>query len=565
MKKVLSVLLAAALLLGVASCGTQPAPVAPTESTPAASSGTSVPMENVGPKNSNPLSDIRVRMAISYAIDKQALIDGLMQGKAQPANVLMPNGDWKAEGLNDYAYDPEKAKALLKEANWDPNYTLDVVYYYGDQMTVDLMAAIQQYLADVGIKMTARKLEGDLASQLWVAPADPVNGPSAVKWDMAYAALAALAPHDYYNRFMTGFAANSYYPSDPAYDALLQATNETADLEKQKAAFKEVEKYENANVVELPLYYQPVFTTQSEKLDRGAAPYGNEQYNYDWAITTWTVKPDESGKSVMRTNGGPVEFFETPFYNPGLFMSTKVLYDHLLVADENLDAKAGQLASEYTVSDDGMTYEFTLRDGIKWHDGEPITAEDVKWTFECATQVAALHAVFNSTISSLEGYQEFKDGTADNISGIVIDGNKLTFQFAKVDPNALLTFTQFAPLPKKYFEGIDPLKIQQAPYFQNPVGSGPYKLKEVKMGNYATFVPFEEYWGGKAKIEEINMYPSGESDPNLVKNAASGVLDYAYTKAIEDVIALEQMPAMKVVAVDNRYTRLLYFNQYPKQ
>ena len=48
-----------------------------------------------------------------------------------------------------------------------------------------------------------------------------------------------------------------------------------------------------------------------------------------------TSVTNASGKKVLKTNGGPVEFFETPFLNPGLFMSTKVLYDHLIVADED--------------------------------------------------------------------------------------------------------------------------------------------------------------------------------------------------------------------------------------
>ena len=132
----------------------------------------------------SPLADPRVRQAIAYAIDMEALIDSLMEGRASVANSLTPDGEWKVDGLNPYEYNPEKAKQLLKEAGWDPNTVLDVVYYYGDQETVDLMAAIQVYLDQVGIKMNARKLEGDLAAQLWMPPADPVNGPSAVDWDL---------------------------------------------------------------------------------------------------------------------------------------------------------------------------------------------------------------------------------------------------------------------------------------------------------------------------------------------------------------------------------------------
>ena len=77
----------------------------------------------------------------------------------------------------------------------------------------------------------------------------------------------------------------------------------------------------------------------------------------------------------MYKNGGPVEFFEGPFVNPATSTMPylKLLFDRLIIADEKLNPKKGQLASEYSVSKDGLTIEFVLRDGIKWHDGVPMT------------------------------------------------------------------------------------------------------------------------------------------------------------------------------------------------
>ncbi len=514
--------------------------------------------------NENQLSDPRVRQAMAYAIDMQAIIDSLMAGKATPAAVMAPPGAWRAEGLNMYEYDPDKARELLKEAGWDQSRVLDVVYYYGDQMTVDLLTAIQAYWADVGIQMTMRKLEGDLASQLWVPPEDPVNGPSAVAWDVAYAAVAALSMGDYYDRYQGGYSSNSYTPTDEKMDALIAATNKTSNVEEQIAAYHELERYENEIEMNIPLYHQPVFIVQSDRLDRGSAPYGNDQYLYNWDIVNWDIKADVSGKKVLRTNGGPAEFFETPFFNPGFLMSQKILFDRLIVADENLSPAQGGLASEYALSEDGLTLEVTLRDNIKWHDGESITANDVIGTVELATKVKT-NPVLMTTFQALEGFEAFAAGTADHITGMTADGNKITFKFAKTNPNILLTFTQFAPLPIKYFENVDPALIQQAAYWQAPIGSGPFKLTEVKMGEYAIFARFDEYYGGKAKIDEVRLYPSGESDPNLVKNAAAGQVDYAYTKSVQDVLALETMENMKVTPVDVRYTRVLYINKFPKK
>ncbi|GAB6168441.1 ABC transporter substrate-binding protein [Clostridium carnis] len=267
---------------------------------------------------------------------------------------------------------------------------------------------------------------------------------------------------------------------------------------------------------------------------------------------------------IMYSNGGPVEFFETPWLNPGSYTYSKVLYDHLIAADADLKPGKGQLAKEYKLSDDGKVLVFELRDDIYWHDGEKITPQDVKWSIEYSMKTAVANPVFSNTFKAIQGAKEYLAGNAKELSGIVIDGNKITITFEKVAPDALLTFTQFAPLPAKYFEGVDPLKFQQAEYFQNPVGSGPFKIKEVKMNDYTTLEPFDKYYNGVADYT-IHLTPSpGDSDANLVNNAKSGMVDYAYTKSVADVKALKETDSVKLTKVDVRYTRLLYANKFNK-
>lgn len=516
--------------------------------------------------NSNPLSDVRVRQAIAYAIDMDTICDTLLEGKAIPADSLTPNGDWKVEGLNNYAYNPEKAKKLLKEADWDSNYVLDVVYYYKDQLTVDLMSVIQQELAEVGMKANFRRLEGDLAAQLWVKPDDPVNGPASVKWDLAYAANAALAVHEYYNRFKGGATSNSNQPTDEKLDELIAATNATADVDKQKVAFYKLQKYFNEQLFAIPLYYQQVFVYKNNRVDRKGIPYGNEQYAYDSRIIDWDVESNKNGEHVLYSNRGPVEYFDEISVNPSLTNPNKFLFDRLVIADDNLSPKKGQLASKYTVSEDGKIITFVLRKGVTWHDGEPFTAEDVKFTVEYLSKIPTLNAVPGQTFSSLEGYDDYINGNSDEISGIVIDGNKVTFNFIKVAPNALLTFSQWAPLPKHLLKGSDTLRPQQDPYWQAPVGTGPFKIDKVNMNDYAVFTRYEGYWDktGTGNIEKIQLYPSGDSDPNIVVNAEAGKLDYGFSKSVEEAKAIEKMENMEVIPVNIRYTRLFYVNKFPK-
>lgn len=236
----------------------------------------------------SPLADARVRQAVRYAIDMSTICETLFQGAAVPADVLIPGESDKAEGLNSYEYNPEKAKELLAEANWDPNTVIKTVYYYTDQATVDLMTAIQAYLADVGIKMEFELLEGDLGSLLWTAPADQTNGPRAVDWDMCYAANAALSLHEYYDRYRTGSATNSHTPEDPKLNELIDATNASADVAKQLEAFKTLTEYENESMFTMALYYQPIFLITSDKL--GDVQKGNPQFCINWDIQNWNIQ-----------------------------------------------------------------------------------------------------------------------------------------------------------------------------------------------------------------------------------------------------------------------------------
>ena len=256
-------------------------------------------------------------------------------------------------------------------------------------------------------------------------------------------------------------------------------------------------------------------------------------------------------ENVLYTNGGPEEFFEVPWLNPGTFVYNKVLYDRLILADENLTPVAGegQLAESYEVSEDGMSIKFVLREGLTWHDGAPITPEDIKWSIEYSVQTPILNPVVRSTFEAIED--------------IVIDGNTVTVNFARLAPDALLAFTQFSPLPMKHLENVDPNAIQQAPFFQSPIGSGPFKVEEVKMNNYTTLSPNENYWDGVADYS-MQLSPSaGDSDANFVTNAKAGKLDYGYTRSIADVKALEGEEGLTIEQVDVRYTRLFFLNKFP--
>jgi peptide/nickel transport system substrate-binding protein len=96
-------------------------------------------------------ADVRVRQAFLYAIDRQAIAETVLQGTAQVVPCIGAFPSMYPEGLNDYAYNPELARQLLSEAGFDTSQPIEVVTYYDSQFHSDALAAVQAFLADVGV------------------------------------------------------------------------------------------------------------------------------------------------------------------------------------------------------------------------------------------------------------------------------------------------------------------------------------------------------------------------------------------------------------------------------
>ena len=281
-----------------------------------------------------------------------------------------------------------------------------------------------------------------------------------------------------------------------------------------------------------------------------AAPAETKAPEETKAQAVATEPAGEEGPKTMYAITGPSEVFEIPWFNVGPHTWVKVMYETLIGMDAKGDATTNTgMAESYTFADDGMTASVTLREGLKWHDGEPVTPEDVVWSFE-------------TMVNLTDPVQALVLGGAKNIKSMTIEGNTINFEFDHVNVTQLQAFTQFHILPKHCFEGQDVTSLQSNEHFQHPIGSGPWKLESVVMGEYCNLVPFEDYWAGHA---DFNIYitPSHiDADPNFVTKVLDGKLDYAYTKTYADVQALEGVAGVTVTPVSVLYTRWINFNQF---
>ncbi len=169
----------------------------------------------------------------------------------------------------------------------------------------------------------------------------------------------------------------------------------------------------------------------------------------------------------------------------------------LLKFDVNLELQP-DLATSYTVSDDGLTYTFTLRDDVCFSDGSPFTAEDVVFTYLTARDGGASML----DLTKLESAEALDD---------------LTVQFTLSE-----AYSSFASITGKL--GIVPAALyDEETYRSEPVGTGPFTLLQWNAGQQIIIAPNEYYYGTISSFEQITLlFLDGET---ALTNAQSGQLD----------------------------------------
>ncbi|MDC7244467.1 MAG: ABC transporter substrate-binding protein [Sphaerochaetaceae bacterium] len=188
-------------------------------------------------------ADVRLRQALRYAIDVETMLDAIYPG-AKPATTLLPQTWTHPDDLNDYAYNPEKAKELIKAAGWSGR-TVDFVYHYQDEQSRNLIVAIQQYLDKVGIHIEPRKMDPAGLNALYLSGdfdmgllgqgmgLDPAGGEIVVK-------SGEIRAHGY---------------SNPEVDELFQEGKALAEQSERAPIYQKISKILNEELPQIYLWY----------------------------------------------------------------------------------------------------------------------------------------------------------------------------------------------------------------------------------------------------------------------------------------------------------------------
>ncbi len=164
-------------------------------------------------------------------------------------------------------------------------------------------------------------------------------------------------------------------------------------------------------------------------------------------------------------------------HNTTAYFSFQVLenvFDTLVEPDENLEM-VGALADDWTISDDQLTYTFTLRNGVTWHDGSEFTADDVVYSYRRIIDGALSNAWRLAAIDTIE---------APDPQTVVITVGEPT-------PDLLANLGNFKGLAIVQQANVDSGEIQS-----RPIGTGPFKVAEYVSGDHIALTSNPDFWGG---------------------------------------------------------------------
>jgi peptide/nickel transport system substrate-binding protein len=190
------------------------------------------------------------------------------------------------------------------------------------------------------------------------------------------------------------------------------------------------------------------------------------------------------------------------FQRVGIIMNVN-MYDSLLHKTPKL-AYEPSLATEWRALDD-TTWEFKLREGVKFHNGDTFSAEDVKFSFD---------RVLDPTTKSPQY------GNVRAVKEIrIIDDSTIHLVTDKPFPLLLERLVFFPIIPKKYFEKVGGQVFAE----QAPVGTGPYKFVEWKRDQYLHLERFADHWRGPAPIKHFIIRVIPETSTQIAELKTGGV------------------------------------------
>ncbi len=246
------------------------------------------------------------------------------------------------------------------------------------------------------------------------------------------------------------------------------------------------------------------------------------------------------------------------------YMVPMNVFDTLFTFKKNEDGSTqieNDLAEEYELSADGLTYEFTLRDGVVFSDGTPLMASDVKYTFE--RMLTLPDSAQTDYALVIDGAQDLMDGKADSLRGITVEDNR-HFSIKLAKPFAGFIASLATPSTSIFSEK---LVTEAGDDFgsipEKTIGTGPYIIKEWTKGSGLVFEYNPRYWGEEPSVKRVEV---SIMDPQVMNMAfQKGDLDILDCMLIDSAIVKSTYKTDqykdRIVSIDRLGLNFLILNE----
>lgn len=219
--------------------------------------------------------------------------------------------------------------------------------------------------------------------------------------------------------------------------------------------------------------------------------------------------PKKGGTLLVGLGNDPISFNPNAYADDDYYHIAMNIFNRLIKLN-NKQEIVPDLAKEWTVSDDGKEIVFYLRENVKWHDGEPFSSKDVKFTFDT---IIEQKGQISSSLASIEEVTTPDDYT-------------VVFKLKENDSSLMRYLAWYACfiIPEHLYAGTDWL---ENPANQNPVGTGPFKFSEHKKGVNVTIVRNDDYWGDIPYLDKVvyQIIPDGNTALQALYNGELDVLE----------------------------------------
>ncbi|MGC9469774.1 MAG: ABC transporter substrate-binding protein [Anaerolineae bacterium] len=557
-RKSLFSMLAAFVLFGVllSACGTPTPTAAPTEepteeATPAP---TATPEEEPEPEATEPAAEPQplwtpaLKQAFAAAIDREVLVDRVFEGRNTPAYHMVPEGyPYATEPFLDKYGTRDLAMAieLLEGEGYteDNPFEFDLWYppeHYGTT-TADVMQVLKEQLEETGLMVV------NLNTQNW---AEYVN--SFVEGEAYPVFILGWFP-DFADpdNWLTPFASCIQSPDngvnycDERMDSLLQQAAAASDPDVRADLYQELGEYYAEQVPTLPLFWEPEFVTFRDGVEgvQIGAPF---EFNYNVLSFTDDATP-ASGSTDTIIIGTTDEVNSLDAQDAYATHDWEIIKNTglpLLKYEPGTSTLLPAAAADFPeISEDGLSYTFTLRDNLAFADGTPVTSADFVRSWE------RLNTLEGQVSGLIQAYVESVEAPDEQT---VVYHLKDTYGFF----DALAATAPFVATNPEIFPADEIVAFPEV-----LDGTGPYRMVSHVPGQQMVLEANPEY-----ALDDAPMIPNVIvryfADPTTMSNAVeTGEIDVAWrTLGPVEAIRLQEVEGLTVLTVDAPALRYLVFN-----